>query len=84
MGIEMDDISFHMVPGEGCYASNGQSVWSVHLEPLLEILNGYFRPYEEPLTAEDLNLVELQNSTDIYDNNTSTIGDLLDGDNASE
>lgn len=84
MGIEMEDISFHMVPGEGCTAPNGQSVWSVHIDPLLEIINESFRPYEEPLTADDLNLVELQNTTDIYDNNTSTVGDLLDSGSDSE
>ena len=84
LGIEMEDISFHMVPGEGCYAPNWQSVWSVHIEPLLEIINESFRPYEEPLTASDLNLVELQNTTDVYDENTSTVGDLLDGGSESD
>lgn len=79
MNIEVDDIHFYTVPGEGCTASNGQSVWSVHLEPLAELLNENFRPFDDPVPAAELNLVELQNTTDYYDDNKSTVGDILDG-----
>ena len=76
----MDDIHFYTVPGEGCTAYKGQSVWSVHLEPLAELLNENFRPFDDPVPAEELNLVELQNTTDYYDDNKSTVGDILNGD----
>lgn len=79
MQIDENDISFFTVPGEGCTAPNGQSVWSVHLEPLAELLNENFHPFDEPVPASELNLVELQNTTDYYDNNNSTVGDILDG-----
>ncbi len=79
MDIEMDDIHFYTVPGEGCTAPNGQSVWSVHLEPLTELLNESFRPFDDPVPAEELNLIELQNTTDYYDDNKSTVGDILGG-----
>lgn len=79
MQIDEDDISFFTVPGEGCYAPNGQSVWSVHLEPLAELLNENFRPFDDPVPVSELNLVELKNTTDYYDNNNSTIGDILNG-----
>ncbi len=77
--INEDDIHFYTVPGEGCYAPNGQSVWSVHLEPLVEILNENFHPFDDPVSISELNLVELQNTTDVYDDNNSTVGDILNG-----
>lgn len=77
LNISTDDIAFYTLPGEGATASNGQSVWSVHKEVAAELLNENFRAYTDPVTADQLRIQELRNSTDYYDNNTDTITDLL-------
>ena len=53
--IGMDRITMHMLPGEGYdyYPPNPQngiekySVWMMHKQPVIRMLNDYFRPYFE-------------------------------------
>ena len=80
MSIDTDNISFYTLPGEGATAYNGQSVWSYHRDATAELLNEHFRPYSDPVPAEQLRMEELRNTTDYYDDNTDTITDLLNGD----
>lgn len=75
--ISTDDIAFYTLPGEGATASNGQSVWSVHKEVAAELLNENFRPFSDAVPAANLRIQELRNSTDYYDDNGSTVTDLL-------
>lgn len=42
---------------------NGLSVVSCHLEETAEMLNTYFRPYSDPVSAAELALIELANTT---------------------
>lgn len=76
MDLDMDSIEFHMVPGEGA-TINGYSVWTVHKEVLAQTLNENFRPFSDPVPASELNLTEVRNTTDYYDNNDVTVDDLL-------
>lgn len=77
LNLDTDAIAFYTLPGEGATAGNGQSVWTVHKEAAAEILNENFRPYSDNVPASSLRIQELRNSTDYYDDNASTITDLL-------
>lgn len=65
-GIDMEKISLFLLPGEGTM-HNGQSVWSVHAEAAAELLNERFRPYSEDIPADELNIIELVNTNDYFD-----------------
>ncbi len=81
LDLDTSSMSFHMVPGEGAYVGS-YSVWGVHKQVLADLLNQYFRPFSDPVPAEELNILEIANTTDYYDNNNTTVGDLL-GDETS-
>lgn len=80
--IDMDKVTVQLVPGEGAY--NGDySVWSIHKQPTIDMLNKYFRPYQVDLGYDDLPIVELVEEgcymTDIYDENQDTLEDISKG-----
>lgn len=79
--VTMDNVTVRMLPGEDVAPAkfNGYSVWSVHLEETINTLNTYFRPYQEYKYAEDLDLVELQNTHDYYDNDQNSFDEILSG-----
>lgn len=76
--LDTSQISFHMVPGEGTYAGS-YSVWSVHKQVLADLLNEYFRPFSDPVPAEELNITEIANTTDYYDDNDTTVDEIIGG-----
>ena len=80
--LDTSNMAFHMVPGEGAYANN-LSVWGVHKQVLADLLNEYFRPFSDPVPAEELNILEIANTTDYYDDNDTTVGDLIGGGTSS-
>ena len=65
------------VPGEACTV-NGQSVYTVHLEATADILNEYFRPYSDPVSADQLGLIELQNTVSSVNDGTGQSMDSID------
>ena len=75
--LSAENITFHIVPGESC-SVNGLSVWTVHKEVLAEILNTYFRPFDDPVPAEELNIIEVKNSVDYYDDLTTGVDDYIE------
>ncbi len=77
LALSAEDITFHIVPGESCYV-NGYSVWTVHKEILADVLNTYFRPFDDPVPAEELNIIEVQNSVDYYDDLTTGVDDYIE------
>lgn len=88
--IGMDKISMFMLPGEGYnyYPENWKyydhySVWSIHAEPTIELLNTYFRPYFKAVFSlpkiEELVSVGSYVST-MYDNESTTFGAIENGD----
>lgn len=61
-----ESITTVRVPGEEVYPYGiwALSVWGVHNDELAAILNDNMRPYTEKVPAEDLNTIEIQNTTD--------------------
>ncbi len=62
-GLQKSDIVFHSTPGSfGMYeVSSGQrlSVYSMNKEKTAELLNQYFRPYSDPIPAEELGIIQI-------------------------
>ncbi len=58
-----DKITFYRLPGEGTWNAQGNNVFSVHREELVALLGSAFNPYGEAVTAEDIALPELANSS---------------------
>lgn len=80
--IDLDDVTVHMVPGEATYYG-GYSVWSIHKNATIDVINEYFRPYQPELSYDSLSITELIESdyynTDIYDENQDTLQEIADG-----
>lgn len=86
--IGMDNIHMFMLPGEGYnyYPPDWQyydhySVWSIHKEPAIDLLNMYFRPYYEPifnLPIKEL-VTEGNYKNTLYDNESTSFEDLENG-----
>ena len=82
--IDMDNVTVSMVPGEATYTPDGvYSVWSIHKNATVDVLNKYFRPYQVELGYDELPITELvqdyEYQTDIYDENQDTLQDIADG-----
>lgn len=83
--ITMDNVQVNMVPGEGAWyypeGHDRQSVWSVHKQATIDMLNEYFRPYQNDLTLEESALEELVTDyvTTGNDNTIDTLEDLQNG-----
>lgn len=83
--IPMDKVNVTMVPGEGEYynAPDGKaySVWSIHKQATLDILNESFRPYQNDLTPEYSAIIELTSdySYNSYDNTGDNLQDIQNG-----
>ena len=64
--LSVDQINFHAVPGQsGTYAVNGGqalSYYSIHKQDYVELVNQYFMPYSDPITADSLMIRELHNT----------------------
>ena len=80
--IDLDDVTVHMVPGEATYYGD-YSVWSIHKNATIDVVNEYFRPYQPELSYDSLSITELIESdyynTDIYDENQDTLQEIADG-----
>lgn len=84
--IDLDDVTVHMVPGEATYYATyygDYSVWSIHKNATIDVINEYFRPYQPELSYDSLSITELIESdyynTDIYDENQDTLQEIADG-----
>lgn len=80
--IDLDDVTVHMVPGEAT-SYGDYSVWSIHKNATIDVINEYFRPYQPELSYDSLSITELIESdyynTDIYDENQDTLQEIADG-----
>lgn len=80
--IDLDDVTVHMVPGEATNYGD-YSVWSIHKNATIDVINEYFRPYQPELSYDSLSITELIESdyynTDIYDENQDTLQEIADG-----
>ncbi|MBQ7008947.1 MAG: LCP family protein [Ruminococcus sp.] len=83
--LDLEQVQVHLVPGEGAwYYPDGhdkQSVWSVHKQETLDLINANFRPYQIALTPERSAIIELvtDHLTDFNDNSSDNLEDIDNG-----
>lgn len=75
--LTRETIQIVRVPGEPVtrYGLYGVDIYSVHTEALAEVLNAYMRPYGDSVLATDLGVIEVQNTTDQFDDPGGIPGD---------
>lgn len=82
--ISMENAVVNMVPGEDAsfYAADGKvySVYSVHKQATIDLLNKYYRPYQRDMTEADTAIVELVTDYqyNILDDTTASFDDIQD------
>ncbi len=86
--LTLDSVNVYMVPGEAAtyYPGNGtaQSVYSIHKNETIELLNESFRPYQNELFPSSSAIVELipegEYQTYAYDDTVENLEDISEGD----
>lgn len=86
--LTLDEVNIFMVPGEGAtyYAYDGteQSVYSIHKSSTIDLLNTYFRPYQNEIYADESAIVELvpegEYQSTTYDDTQENLEDINEGD----
>lgn len=84
--LSMDKVMVNMVPGEGTdndhpYVSwDGvpYSIYSVHKQETIDMLNKYYRPYQTKLTPDEVTIVEYitEHTYSNYDDTGATLADV--------
>ena len=76
-GFSASDITIIRAPGEpvAAYGIYGLDVWTLHKAELADILNTYMRPYTDAVPAEELGIIELQNTTSALDDEGAQMDD---------
>ncbi|MCM1133542.1 MAG: LCP family protein [Ruminococcus flavefaciens] len=80
--ISMDNAQVNMVPGEDAvfYAADGNaySVYSVHKQETIDLLNEYYRPYQKKMTEDDTAIVELitEHQYETYDDTGASLEEI--------
>ena len=80
-GVSMKKVTVRMLPGESINPEdyNGYYVWSIHAQELADILNEYFRPYQKDVDVDDLDVIELKNTEQYYDDVVDNFDDIING-----
>ena len=76
-GISMENMTMLRVPGEGVrgYGKMRLDVFSVHANEFAELLNQYMRPYSDPVPVTELGLIEIQHTSEEWDDpDVDTLG----------
>lgn len=55
--VGSDNITFHTLPGDGAGYYKGGSYYVLDAEACLEMVNGYFNPYQQELTLDDMHIL---------------------------
>lgn len=80
--ISMEKAQVNMVPGEDAifYAADGNaySVYSVHKQATIDMLNEHYRPYQRDMTEKDTAIVELitDYQYELYDDTGASLNDI--------
>lgn len=78
--LDLENVQVHLLPGEGAWyypsSNDCQSVWSIHKQAALDIINENFRPYQLPLTNESSSMYELV--TDYLNTSNDSSSDNLE------
>ena len=79
-GMDLSRISVMTVPGTGLYTRETnigeQAVYSISGQQTADLLNQYFRPYEEAVPLEDLNIIELTDGQQAGESHVATFDEL--------
>ncbi|MDO5560092.1 MAG: LCP family protein [Oscillospiraceae bacterium] len=83
--IDMSNVTVRMVPGESLEPGviNEYYGWSIHKQETVDVLNEYFRPYQAEMSADELDIVEVKNTTSYYDDDVSNFQQIVDGETPS-
>ncbi len=74
--IGLENMNVYLMPSETTYTVDGLSVYSVHSQELLDLLNTEFRPHMTQLTLADITLPEIAN-TAVADIKRGTLSEAL-------
>lgn len=79
--VPMENVTVRMVPGEALVPGdiNDNYGFTIHEQETVDILNEFFRPYQESVYAESLHIKEVKNTVDYYDDDVSNFGDIMSG-----
>ena len=69
-GLDLNNINFHTLPVVGTMY-NGLSVQSIKRYPTADLLNEYFRPYQNAVPAEGLDVIEIVKDYEYTPSNTT-------------
>lgn len=69
-GLDLNNINFHTLPVVGTMY-NGLSVQSIKRYPTADLLNEYFRPYQNAVPAEGLDVIEIVKDYEYTPSNTA-------------
>ncbi len=80
-GLSSESIVTVRVPGEGVrdYVYNGRTlrnqwIFTIHKKALADMLNEYMRPYSDDVPETELEVIEVQNTTDELDDTGASLG----------
>lgn len=82
--ISMEKAQVNMIPGEDAkfWAADGNvySVYSVHKQETIDLLNEYYRPYQRKMTEADTSIVELitEHQHETYDDTGASLEEIQD------
>ena len=77
--IDMNKVRIHIIPGQGDCYYGPYNVWGVHKESTAELLNKYFRPFSDDVSAEILPIIEIKNTGNYYEDTENDFEGLLNG-----
>ncbi|MEG2081838.1 MAG: LCP family protein [Oscillospiraceae bacterium] len=75
VGLQIDFANMSMMKPVVAGAANGTV--TVNKEELANMLNEYFRPYQDPVPASKLKIPQLENTTDWVPSNIQTVADIM-------
>lgn len=79
--VSMENVTVKMLPGEAFNPGeiDDYAGWSLHEMETISILNEEFRPYQERLYEDDLNIKEVKKTTTGYYDDGTNFEDVIDG-----
>jgi LCP family protein required for cell wall assembly len=77
LDMDTSNMSFYTVDGTTGTAYNGQSIWRVYKDNVADTLNENFRPYTDPVSADELLVDGTIGGYSAYETGSATISELL-------
>ncbi len=79
--VPMENVTARMLPGEELKPGeiNDYYGWTLHTQETADLLNEYFRPYQESIPAEALRIPEVKNTVSYYADDEANFSDIISG-----